>query len=138
MMKSYKSYIQNYMLYIYNEYINYIIYYMHTGSLQSCLTSLRPYRMLLTRLLCPWDSPSKNTGVGYHSPPGDLPDPGIKPASLLSLALAGGFFTTSTIWEAHNILYKCIYLMLIFYLHINILIHTCLFYIVYIIMLYII
>ena len=28
-------------------------------------------------------------------PPGDLPDPGIKPASLLSLALAGGFFTAS-------------------------------------------
>jgi len=28
------------------------------------------------------------------SPPGDLPDPGIKPASLASSALAGGFFTT--------------------------------------------
>ena len=28
-------------------------------------------------------------------PPGDLPDPGIKPASLLSPALAGGFFTIS-------------------------------------------
>ena len=33
-------------------------------------------------------------------PPGDLPDPGIEPASLMSLALAGGFFTTSTTWEA--------------------------------------
>ena len=29
------------------------------------------------------------------SPPGDLPDPGIKPTSLMSLALAGGFFTSS-------------------------------------------
>ena len=28
-------------------------------------------------------------------PPGDLPDPGIKPMSLMSSALAGGFFTTS-------------------------------------------
>ena len=28
-------------------------------------------------------------------PPGDLPDPGIKPRSLVSPALAGGFFTTS-------------------------------------------
>ena len=28
-------------------------------------------------------------------PPGDLPDLGIKPASLWSPALAGGFFTTS-------------------------------------------
>ena len=27
-------------------------------------------------------------------PPGDLPDPGIEPASLASPALAGGFFTT--------------------------------------------
>ena len=27
-------------------------------------------------------------------PPGDLPDPVIKPASLMSLALAGRFFTT--------------------------------------------
>ena len=32
--------------------------------------------------------------------PGDLPDPGIEPASLSSPALAGGFFTTSTTWEA--------------------------------------
>ena len=27
--------------------------------------------------------------------PGDLPDPGTEPASLMSPALAGGFFTTS-------------------------------------------
>ena len=27
-------------------------------------------------------------------PPGDLPDPGIEPMSLVSPALAGGFFTT--------------------------------------------
>ena len=33
--------------------------------------------------------------------PGDLPDPGIEPESLASPALAGGFFTTSTTWEAH-------------------------------------
>ena len=32
---------------------------------------------------------------------GDLPDPGIKSASLMSLALAGGFFTTSAIWEVN-------------------------------------
>ena len=28
--------------------------------------------------------------------PGDLPDPGMEPASLMSHALAGGFSTTST------------------------------------------
>ena len=34
-------------------------------------------------------------------PPGDLPDPGIKPMSLKSPALAGTFFTISATWEAH-------------------------------------
>ena len=29
-------------------------------------------------------------------PPGNLPDPGIKPASFMSPEVAGGFFTTST------------------------------------------
>ena len=33
-------------------------------------------------------------------PPGDLPNPGIKPVSFMSPALAGGFITTSTTWEA--------------------------------------
>ena len=33
-------------------------------------------------------------------PPGDLPDPGIEPVSLVSPALAGRFFTTSSAWEA--------------------------------------
>ena len=32
--------------------------------------------------------------------PGNLPSPGIKPTSLISPALAGGFFTTSATWEA--------------------------------------
>ena len=35
-------------------------------------------------------------------PPGDLPDPGIKPASLMFPALAGGFFTTNTTWEGQQ------------------------------------
>ena len=28
--------------------------------------SVRPHRQQPTRLLCPWDSPGKNTGVGCH------------------------------------------------------------------------
>ena len=32
--------------------------------------------------------------------PGALPDPGIEPAPLRSPVLAGGFFSTSTTWEA--------------------------------------
>ena len=39
-------------------------------------------------------------------PPGDLPDPGIESASLVSPALAGRFFTTSATWEAPK---KCLF-----------------------------
>ena len=86
---------------------------------------------IASRLLCPWDSPSKNTGQGccallqgifpsqgsntrlsrqeYWSglprpPTGDLPDPRIKPASLMSPVLAGRFFTTSATWEGRFIM----------------------------------
>ena len=34
---------------------------------------------------------------------GDLPGPGIKPTTLRSPALAGGFFPTSATWEALHI-----------------------------------
>ena len=34
--------------------------------------------------------------------PGDLLNPGIKPESLTSPALAGGFFTTSATWKVLN------------------------------------
>ena len=33
-------------------------------------------------------------------PPGDRPNPGIELTSLMSSAMAGGFLTTDTIWEA--------------------------------------
>ena len=52
--------------------------YMHAKSLQS------PGEM--TGLPCP--------------PPGHLPNPGIESMSLMSPALAGGFFTCNTTWEA--------------------------------------
>ena len=35
-------------------------------------------------------------------PPGDLPDSEIEPTSLMSLALAGEFFTTSTTWVTQS------------------------------------
>ena len=44
--------------------------------------SLWLYGLQLTRLLCPWNSPGKNTGVGSHSfHQGTLPNPGIKSGS---------------------------------------------------------
>ena len=45
-------------------------------------------------------SRQKNWNGLPFPPPGDLPDPGIEPASLTSLALASRFFTTGAIWEA--------------------------------------
>ena len=39
-------------------------------------------------------------------PPGDLPDSRIEPTSLMSPALAEGFFTTSTTWEALQWVYQ--------------------------------
>ena len=48
------------------------------------------------------------------SPPGDLPDPGIKPASLMSPALAGGFFTTSATWEILYFTYGNIHVSMLF------------------------
>ena len=41
------------------------------------------------------------SGLPFPSP-GDLADPQIKPMSLISPALASGFFTTSATWEAHK------------------------------------
>ena len=61
---------------------------VHAKSLQLCST-LQPYGLKPPRLLCPWDSPDEDPGVGCHAfLQGNLPDPGIKPVSLTSLALA--------------------------------------------------
>ena len=58
---------------------------------QTCMT-LCDSKDYPTRLLCPWDSPHRNIGVGNHSLlQGDLPRSGIEP---VSPALAGRFFTT--------------------------------------------
>ena len=68
--------------------------------LQSCLTLCNPMvcdcqtplSMRFSRQEC-WNGLS-------CPPPGDLPDPGVEPASLTSPALTGIFFTTSISWEA--------------------------------------
>ena len=45
--------------------------------------------------LCPWTFPGKNIGVGFHFLlQGNLPNPGIEPASLISLRLVDRFLTT--------------------------------------------
>ena len=71
---------------------------MHAQSLQSSPTLCNPMDY----------GPQGSSVMGFSKqeywsespcpPPGDLPNPGIKPASLP--ALAGRFFTTTATWEA--------------------------------------
>ena len=64
-------------------------------SLQLCSTLCNP--MDFPRLLCPWVFSRQEHWSGLpFTPPGDLPNPGMEPMSLMSPALAGRFFTTST------------------------------------------
>ena len=81
--------------------------------------SLQTHGLYPTRLLCPWDSPGKTTGVGCHARFRGLPDPRIKPESLMSPALASGFFTTSTTWEAQKMSLLVIYFIYTLYFVIN-------------------
>ena len=79
--------------------------WMHAKSLQPCLTLCNPmdcslsgfsvHGILQARIL-EW--------VAMPSPPGDIPNPEIELASLLSPALASRFFTTSATWEAQSLL----------------------------------
>ena len=77
---------------------------------------LQPYGLEHTRLLCPWNSPGKNTGSGLpFLPPGDLTDPVIECISLMSPALAGRFFTTSATWEALKMVKMVNFTLYVFY-----------------------
>ena len=63
-----------------------------------------PAQLFTTRLLYPWwFSRQEYWGELPCPPPEDLPDSGIKFVSLISPALAGRSFTTSTTWEAQII-----------------------------------
>ena len=44
-------------------------------------------------------------------PPGDLPDPGIKPESLTSPALAGRYFSARATWEAQQVVWRILLLI---------------------------
>ena len=72
---------------------------VHAKLLQSCLT------VSLWTVACQAPLSMGFSRQEYWSgfpcpPPGDLPDPGIQPTSLLSPALAVGFITSSAIWKA--------------------------------------
>ena len=50
----------------YFQNVNGIDVCAHAQQLQSCLTLCYPIDYNPTKLLCPWDSPGKTTGVGCH------------------------------------------------------------------------
>ena len=75
---------------------------MHAKSLQLCPTLYNPGTVACQAPLSVGFSRQEYWSGLPCPPPGHLPDPGIKPESLLSAALTGGFFTTSTPWEAQN------------------------------------
>ena len=64
-----------------------------------------PWTVQPTRLLCSWNFPGKNIGVGCRFLlqrifPTQGSDPWIEPASLVSPALAGKFFTSGVTWRS--------------------------------------
>ena len=70
---------------------------------KSCPILLQPQGLQPARLLCPWDFPGRNTGVGCHALlQGIFLTQGSNLHLLMTLALAGGFFTASATWEARN------------------------------------
>ena len=77
--------------------------YVHACML-SCFSRVR----LIVTLWMPACQAPLSLGFSRHEywsglpcpPSGDLPNPGIELMSLMSPALAGGFFTTNATWEA--------------------------------------
>ena len=75
---------------------------MHAKSFQLCLTLLTPWTVA-ARLLQPWDSPGKNTGMGCHALfQGTFPA-GIKSTSPASPALVSSLSLGT--WEARATVY---------------------------------
>ena len=74
---------------------------IYTKSLQLCPTFCDPIYYGAVRSPLPMGFSRQEYWSGLPCPPPMyLPDPGIEPTSIRSPALAGGFFTTSTTWEA--------------------------------------
>ena len=68
-----------------------------------------PHGLQPTRLLCPWGFSRQEYCSGLlFPPPGYLPDPGIKPRSPVSPALAGRFFYHWATWETLSTARVCV------------------------------
>ena len=67
---------------------------VHAKSLKSCLSLCNPVDYSPSDSSVHGNLQARILGGFSCPPPGDLPDPGIKPTSLAILALPGGFLTT--------------------------------------------
>ena len=74
---------------------------VHACSVTSVVSdSLQPYGLQATRLLCPCDTPGKNTGIGDDALLQRVfPTQESNPCLLISPALAVRFFSASSIWK---------------------------------------
>ena len=72
------------------------------SSAQSCLTLATPGTVAHQAPLSVGFSRQESLSGFPFPPPGDLPDPGIKPRSPVSVALGGRFFTTNATWKVHK------------------------------------
>ena len=80
---------------------------MQVQVLLSCVRLLAtPWTIACQAPLCMGFSRQEYWSGLLCPPPRYLLDPGIEPKSLMSSALAGGFFTTGITWEAHCLYYK--------------------------------
>ena len=68
---------------------------LNSKSLQSCLTFVTLWTVAYQALLFLGLSRQESWSGLPYPPPGNLPQPGIKPTSLMSPTLTFGFFTTS-------------------------------------------
>ena len=84
--------------------------YMCAKSLRSCPT-LRHHGLWSIRLLCPWDSPGTNTGVGCHAL---LQAQASNPSLLHLLQLQTGSLPLAPPWKPY---YLYIYLNLFIHIH---------------------
>ena len=76
-------------------------------SLQSCLTLSDPMDYIASQTPLSMEFSRKESWSQFPCPPpGDLPNPGIKPVSLVSPAFLSGFFTTEPPGKTSGILFN--------------------------------
>ena len=78
----------------------YFLVYVYARSAALVVSDSATQGAVAARLLCPWDSPDKNTEWAAMPSSGDLPDPGMEPTSPASPALQADSLPLSS-WGSH-------------------------------------